>query len=70
MIENIKNNVLLAVAGFTAMLVIASVLIFGPILVIWSLNILFPVLIIPYTLETWVAVVVLFSFIKLKIFKG
>ena len=31
----------------------------GPILTIWSLNILFPVLAIPYTLETWVAVVLL-----------
>ena len=31
----------------------------GPILTIWSLNILFPVLAIPYTLETWAAVVLL-----------
>jgi hypothetical protein len=62
MIENIKNNAILAVAGFTAMLMIAAILIFGPILVIWSLNILFPVLAIPYTLETWAAIVILFLF--------
>lgn len=62
MIENIKNNAFLAVAGFTAMLLIAAILIFGPILVIWSLNILFPVLAIPYTLETWAAIVILFLF--------
>mgnify|MGYP003705660461 CR=1 FL=1 len=31
----------------------------GPILTIWSLNTLFPVLAIPYTLETWAAVVLL-----------
>jgi hypothetical protein len=62
MIENIKNNAILAVAGFTAMLMIAAILIFGPILVIWSLNILFPVLTIPYTLETWAAIVILFLF--------
>jgi hypothetical protein len=62
MIENIKNNAILAVVGFTAMLMIAAILIFGPILVIWSLNILFPVLAIPYTLETWAAIVILFLF--------
>ena len=31
----------------------------GPILVIWSLNTLFPALAVPYTLETWAAVVLL-----------
>ena len=33
----------------------------GPIVGIWSLNTLFPVLHIPYTLETWLAFVVLFG---------
>jgi hypothetical protein len=33
--------------------------IFTPLLVIWSLNTLFPVLVIPYTLETWFATLVL-----------
>jgi len=40
------------------LLVIALVAV-GPILTIWSLNILFPALAIPYTLETWAAVVLL-----------
>ena len=31
------------------------VIIIGPLLSIWSLNTLFPVLAIPYTLETWAA---------------
>ena len=31
----------------------------GPILTIWAMNVLFPVLAIPYTLETWFAVVIL-----------
>lgn len=39
-------------------LVIALIAV-GPILTIWSLNTLFPVLAIPYTLETWAAVVLL-----------
>lgn len=34
------------------------VIIVGPLLSIWSLNTLFPVLTIPYTLETWVAMIV------------
>jgi hypothetical protein len=31
----------------------------GPIATIWALNTLFPVLVIPYTLETWAATVIL-----------
>ena len=31
----------------------------GPILTIWAMNTLFPQLAIPFTLETWFAVVVL-----------
>lgn len=39
-------------------------LIFLPVLTIWSLNTLFPALAIPYTLDTWAAVVLL----KLTVF--
>ena len=31
----------------------------GPLLTIWALNELFPALAIPYTLSTWVAVIIL-----------
>jgi hypothetical protein len=34
---------------------IVTVMVFGPLLGIWSLNTLFPVLAIPYTWETWAA---------------
>jgi hypothetical protein len=34
---------------------IVIVLIVGPLASIWALNTLFPVLAIPYTLETWAA---------------
>jgi hypothetical protein len=50
-------------------LIIAFVIflvIIGPILTIWSLNTLFPVLAIPYTVETWFAVVMLGLFLKAK----
>lgn len=39
------------------MIVLAVVLVLlGPFIVIWGLNVLFPVLAIPYTIETWLAV--------------
>lgn len=34
-----------------------AVIILGPFIVIWGLNTLFPVLAIPYTVETWLAVI-------------
>lgn len=44
----------------TTVLLILLVLtvIFGPLVTIWSLNTLFPVLAIPYSVETWLATVV------------
>ena len=39
--------------------VIVLIIIVGPLLAIWALNTLFPALAIPYTLETWFAVVLL-----------
>ncbi len=41
-----------------------ALIILGPIATIWSLNTLFPVLAIPYTLETWVAAVVVAGIIR------
>ena len=38
---------------------ILAIVFAGPILMIWSLNTLFPVLVIPYTLNTWAAAVML-----------
>lgn len=35
------------------------VVLVGPLLTIWSLNTLFPVLAIPYSIETWLATVVI-----------
>ena len=35
------------------------IVLFGPLLTIWSLNTLFPVLAIPYSIETWLATVVI-----------
>jgi hypothetical protein len=43
----------------TLMLILVFlVVIVGPLLTIWSLNTLFPVLAIPYSIETWLATVI------------
>jgi uncharacterized membrane protein YedE/YeeE len=42
-------------------ILVAVLMILGPVLTIWSLNTLFPVLNIPYSMETWLAVVILGS---------
>jgi len=51
-------GVVLGVAFIIALVVI------GPFLVIWSLNTLFPSLVIPYTLETWVSIMVIGAWIS------
>jgi hypothetical protein len=38
---------------------VVTVIIMGPLLSIWALNTLFPVLAIPYTIETWAAVILI-----------
>ena len=40
------------------LILIVFVVIVGPLLTIWSLNTLFPVLAIPYSIETWLATVI------------
>lgn len=39
----------------------------GPLLTIWSLNTIFPALVIPYSMETWAAVVILGGIISAKV---
>ena len=51
-------------AVIAAIVLIVFLVVIGPILTIWSLNTLFPVLVIPYTIETWFAVVVVASLFK------
>ena len=44
---------------FLGIILILALLAIGPLLTIWSLNVLFPVLAIKYSLESWVAVIIL-----------
>lgn len=53
-----------AVGATVLILIIAAVLVFGPIAVLWSINALFPAAAIPYTFVNWLAVVVLYLFTK------
>lgn len=39
----------------------------GPLLTIWAANTLFPALAIPYTFETWCAVILLGAFLRADI---
>jgi len=45
------------------------VIVFGPLLSIWALNTLFPVLAIPYSFETWCAVILLKGLLTTQIVK-
>ena len=55
----------------TTALVIAILLIVaivaGPLATVWALNTLFPALAIPYTIETWLAVIVLGGVFKANV---
>ncbi len=46
-----------------ALLIILAIIVVGPVLMIWALNTLFA-LAIPYTIWTWLAVLILGSAIK------
>jgi hypothetical protein len=39
--------------------VIVAIVIAGPLLSIWALNTLFPMLVIPYTFNTWLAMLLI-----------
>lgn len=47
-----------------AIALIIVLVIAGPLATIWALNTLFPVVAIPYTIETWLAVVIVASLFK------
>jgi hypothetical protein len=44
---------------FLIVLAVIVLVVIGPLLTIWSMNVLFPALAIPYSLETWAAIVIL-----------
>ena len=50
------------VVGFVVLIIALVVL--GPLATIWALNVLFPILAIPYSWQTWLAVLVIGAFLK------
>ncbi len=52
-------NNLIGIVG--VVLLIAVLIVAGPLLILWALNTLFPVLAIPYTVWTWLAALILGS---------
>jgi len=50
-------------------LIIAILVIIGPFLSIWALNTLFPVLAIPYTFETWAAIILIKGLLTVSVNK-
>jgi hypothetical protein len=42
----------------------AFLIVFYPLTVIWALNVIFPILQIPYSLETWAAIIILSLFVR------
>jgi len=51
----------------TMLVFLALIVFIGPFLSIWALNTLFPSLVIPYTLETWLAMAVIHLLINSKV---
>ena len=56
---------LITVLGLIALVIVIVAI--GPLATIWSFNTLFPSLNIPYTIETWVAVVIIGAFVRAKV---
>lgn len=46
---------------------VVLLIVVGPVLTIWALNVLFPVLAIPYTIWSWLAVIILGSFLRANV---
>jgi hypothetical protein len=56
---------LIGLIGIVALIVLLVVI--GPLATIWALNTLFPALAIGYTIDTWVAVVILGAFLRANV---
>jgi len=49
---------------FVGIVIVIALVAIGPLLTIWSLNVLFPALAIKYSLESWLAIVLLSRLFK------
>jgi hypothetical protein len=58
-----KNTIL--IVGLV--LLVALLVVLGPVLVIWALNTLFPILAIPYNIYSWAAVLIMSAFFQTSV---
>lgn len=58
------SNIIKIVLGIVLIVVLIAA---GPLLVIWAVNTLFPVLAIAYTFWTWLAVLILGTFLRANV---
>jgi hypothetical protein len=65
--NNFKESAIMALGGLTAILLVVAIFTLGPLFVVWALNTLFPILAIPYSFDSWCAVIVLAWFMRVKI---
>ena len=56
---------LITLLGLIAFIIVIVAI--GPLATIWAFNTLFPSLNIGYTIETWVAVVIIGAFVRAKV---
>ena len=52
------------------LILIVAIIVFGPLCSIWALNTLFPMLAIPYTFDTWLAVILLGGVVNSRSFRS
>ena len=55
------------ILGFLAFIVFLVAV--GPLLTIWAMNTLFPVLAIPYSIETWAAIILIKGLLTVQVTK-
>jgi hypothetical protein len=53
------------IVSFIALIILVVAI--GPLLTIWAFNALFPSVAIPYSIETWVAVIILGAFFRANV---
>ena len=58
-------NKVIGLLGLIAFVVVVVAI--GPLSTIWAFNTLFPALAVAYTLETWVAVVIIGAFLRANV---
>ena len=56
---------LVTILGMIALVIF--ILAIGPLATIWAFNTLFPSIVIPYTIETWLGVVILGAFFRANV---